>query len=705
MKKIIYYFLSAVLIASFFCFVTVSRASADVSVKIISDNTENTDEANASSDIEIIPNAQEHTIAMPYEKSFLFKATIKNHSKETWRVQGQVQGEVPENWHLLAQMGVHELLPGQQNDFIAVFEPDIGPGQGFKEETVNVPIIFTWEGGSKKIDVLVKTKQLPFKEKKEDLSKVAVSVIDKTTNKPVPGAFVLVILPSGLEQFEANQDKEGYLLSIPSGDYLKEINEEYKIDQESIGYFFQVSARGYKSYFESNFLPEIGESKKQVFLEPLDQVGEYELRKTIKSGYSIWRIRASQDNKYFAFSQGAHERPGQEPALQTKVLLANDAGEVIWEKTTGGECWGLDISFDGQYVAAGCHDGKIYVWNRQGNMMWQYDNKGEGTRVRWVKFSPDNLFLLSGPVDNTPEKSGLFEVSSGKLLWSFYTGDWLRQGQFSFDGQTVYLASANGTLYALDVVSGEQKWLGTGDYVIPFLVGISKEAGLAITAGEGRAFTALDLISGQQKWQTKVDQTIMAGQTAQDGSTIGSTAGGMSYGLDAEGQFIWVRQYGGVGHNGVHYTQNGQYALLGGPNPTLFDNQGNILWQREADKLVQMTSVQEQNTGGANVVWMSDDSSMLIIGQDDGDIQFYQGEIKKGPNTYSQLVGPFASRIKDKFTKEPEPGKDVFQPQPSIIQLFKQFPVWLILIIGIFSIVVIARIILLVIKVKKKKLK
>ena len=112
---------------------------------------------------------------------------------------------------------------------------------------------------------------------------------------------------------------------------------------------------------------------------------------------------------------------------------------------------------------------------------------------------------------------------------------------------------------------------------------------------------------------------------------------GMAYGINADSSFRWARRYGGVGHNGVHYTSNGDFALLGGPNPTLFDGNGNVLWQRENDAPVVMTGPAEQDTGGANAVWISENASLIILGGDDGEITFYQGQIKAGDNDYTQL--------------------------------------------------------------------
>lgn len=643
-----------------------------------------TNETKAAADIEIITNATEHTIAMPYEKSFRFVATIKNNGSETKKVTAQPQAEMPAGGHLLAPTGQYELGPGQSARWVAVFEPGQAPTADFKpelsepdsqseppppgtesdsppqptsgqtvsseaaptqptgsrEEKVTIPIDFSWESGSERIEVIVITIDVPFVNKKDDLSQVKITVVDENTNQAIRGASVIALLPSGIEQKNAEAKGKEYELTIPAGNFLQETYAKYQIDQSNPGYFFQVSVTGYQNYFEDGYLPTDGEEK-TVKLKPLERVGEYTQQNSVKSDFSIWWIRASDDNKFFAFSQGAHGLPGESPPdptnlKQRSILLLDENGQKLWERETGGECWGLDISPNGEYVAAGCQDGNIYLWNQAGQEVWKYSN--EGASVRWLEFSHDSKYLLSGPVDNQPERSGLFAVESGEFLWSYFTGDYLREGRFSADNQTVYFDSANGLVHALETSTGQLKWVGDGGHIIPFMLAISEKTGVAIVAGKGRAFTALDLDTGQQKWQTTVDQTVTAAQTADDGSVVGATVGGMAYSLESSGGFTWARAYGGVGHNGVHYIQNSQYSFLGGPNPTLLDNGGNVIWQREKGKKVQMSGVHERDENG-NAVWMSEDASKLIVGQGDGTIIFYEGEVKDGQNDYSQAIG------------------------------------------------------------------
>lgn len=606
----------------------------------------------AASDVEITANETSHTVVMPLEKSFIFVATIQNNGSSEVEIQSTPADSslIPNTWHILSPTGRYKLSGGQHAQYLAIFEPGADPSGQSKEESVTVPISFTWQGGSKKFDVTVKTKNLSQTINQNNIS-TSFSVKDKS-GKNISGATIIASLPSGMQSFMSQKSNDKYSLSLPSGEYLSKSSSEYKINHSTVGYYLQVYAQGYKNYFEDNYLPQANKQK-TITLEKLDQVGNYSLTNTIETGYSIWWIRASQDEKYFAISQGMHDSPSEAPSSSGKIVLADSSGKKIWENTTGGVCWGLDIAPDASHVAAGCHDGKIYVWDKDGKQIWENSNNQkesdantqQGVRVRWIKFSPDGNYILTGPVEKTAEKAGLYETNTGKLVWSFYTGDWLREGRFSQDGKTAYLSSSNGTIYSVDATNGSFKWLGNGFHVIPFMLGLSESNQAIVSAGKGRAFTAINLADGTQKWQKIIDQTVTAAQTASDGSVVGSTVGGMSYGLNPDGSFKWVRTYGGVGHNGVEYTANGQYAMFGGPNPTLFDSKGNILWQREVDKAVNMTSVQEKNTGGANEVWVSGDGSLIILGGDDGKVQFYTGKIENGKNNYSQLTGMDLQKI------------------------------------------------------------
>jgi hypothetical protein len=44
-----------------------------------------------------------------------------------------------------------------------------------------------------------------------------------------------------------------------------------------------------------------------------------------------------------------------------------------WSYETGGIIGSISISSDGNYIAAGSHDAKIYFFNRSGIILWSYE--------------------------------------------------------------------------------------------------------------------------------------------------------------------------------------------------------------------------------------------------------------------------------------------------------------------------------------------
>ncbi|MCM8788093.1 MAG: WD40 domain-containing protein, partial [Candidatus Omnitrophica bacterium] len=336
--------------------------------------------AKAESDIQITADSLAHTVPVPYEKSFRFVATIKNVGSIAHKVQIQIlsdeQGLLgppePNSFGVLFPTGYFVLDPGEETELVVVFEaplPKPNDSTAIKDKVL--PIKFSWEGGSKTITVTAKAVVLPYEDLKDELAKVNFKVYEKGTNKEIKNPYIAAFLASGNKPNVANNN----ILTIPAKEWIEKIYNQYQVDLTNKGYHLQVSARGYKSYFEQNFLPTKGDSEKKVYLEPIDKVGNYTLYDSFDTGFSIWWAKGSKDGKYLAFSQGTHGQ-GQPGARipSTKITFYNLEKKEKWQKEVGGECWGLDISPNGQYVAAGCHDGVIYLWDQTGKQLWRYAN-------------------------------------------------------------------------------------------------------------------------------------------------------------------------------------------------------------------------------------------------------------------------------------------------------------------------------------------
>ncbi len=89
------------------------------------------------------------------------------------------------------------------------------------------------------------------------------------------------------------------------------------------------------------------------------------------------------------------------------------------------------ISPDGRYVAAGCYDTTVWLWDaRTGELVWR--GPEHSGHVNFVRFSPDGKRLLTGGFTRT---AILWEVPTGKVLRRFPLSSTLAWGEFSPDGQ------------------------------------------------------------------------------------------------------------------------------------------------------------------------------------------------------------------------------------------------------------------------------
>lgn len=172
-----------------------------------------------------------------------------------------------------------------------------------------------------------------------------------------------------------------------------------------------------------------------------------------------WRARKFDGG--FAVVDGRHP---PELGVKGTVAILETNGTLRKQLETGNECWGLDVSNTGT-IAAGCHDGSLYVWDSRGTLLWKKDQTGARINVlnRWVKFSPDGSKLITGPFEDVAE---LYDVQSGRKLWGHSPKpndgrklpQLLRQAVFTKDGKYAYISLEDGWISKLQTSDGKELW-------------------------------------------------------------------------------------------------------------------------------------------------------------------------------------------------------------------------------------------------------
>lgn len=128
-------------------------------------------------------------------------------------------------------------------------------------------------------------------------------------------------------------------------------------------------------------------------------------------------------------------------------------------------------------------------------------------------------------------------------LWSVGVGD--GQGRFynrlgpAVDGQTIYIAAADGTVMAIDKNNGNVRWRQrTGESITG---GVGAAAGMVLFGTRDARVIALNQSDGQQRWATTVSSEVLSAPQTDGRLVVAQTGDGRLVGLNAaDGQQRWV---------------------------------------------------------------------------------------------------------------------------------------------------------------------
>jgi outer membrane protein assembly factor BamB len=197
-----------------------------------------------------------------------------------------------------------------------------------------------------------------------------------------------------------------------------------------------------------------------------------------------------------------------------------------------------------------------------GQEVWRYP--AEPVRDRTFFAAPaltESGLLIAGSYDH---KVFALDTASGQALWTFEEAQDRIVASPTVDGDTVYIASADGVLYALKAEDGQALWsfdidghiwaspvvrdgrlfVGTMSHVVYALDAATGELvwnrdvggaivdhpslvnGLLVVGALGRPLTALDPATGEVRWTAESDRWIWASAASSDGVTYFGDLGG-----------------------------------------------------------------------------------------------------------------------------------------------------------------------------------
>ena len=279
--------------------------------------------------------------------------------------------------------------------------------------------------------------------------------------------------------------------------------------------------------------------------------------------------------------------------------VLNDHGETLWTRNLGD-------TLDATPVLAG---GQIFVqsWSREvyaldattGEVRWRFDyspSRADDHRQAGL-LVVDDLVLV-------PAWNGtLFalDAASGERRWSFSGGQPLR-AQPAYDGNSLYLASGDGSLSAL-ALDGSLRWQQSLEAPLLRAPALLPQ-GVAVVSREGQV-VAYDH-NGQKLWQRELDETCYYGSPLyHNGALFVATAGNGLWKLDvATGDIIWRAELAGPSY-ATPFIDNGRIFIgdNSGALRVFGIDSGHLLAEHRLDREIQ----------GRPLIW----SDRLLVGSRD----------------------------------------------------------------------------------------
>ena len=130
------------------------------------------------------------------------------------------------------------------------------------------------------------------------------------------------------------------------------------------------------------------------------------------------------------------------------LLLRRDGEAPLWERAAGDKV--LAVALGGNTVASGSADGRLWLHDADGNLLWSHD---AGDWVVAVGVSADGGQIVAGVEDGRVLG---FTRDSGTPAWSYAAGDQLIALALAADGYRTAVGTADGSVRLLE--NGSLRW-------------------------------------------------------------------------------------------------------------------------------------------------------------------------------------------------------------------------------------------------------
>jgi outer membrane protein assembly factor BamB len=134
------------------------------------------------------------------------------------------------------------------------------------------------------------------------------------------------------------------------------------------------------------------------------------------------------------------------------------------------------------------------------------------------------------------------DIQTGDQLWSFSGDSQFRSSPTVVDG-TLYAVSVGGSVHAIDIVSGDERWQYTIDGPLLTMPAVNRGT-VYVSSGTGEV-VALDTESGSEQWSYDAGAAVYTAPTVSAGRVWIGTVNGVVTTINDDGSEDWTRAVGG----------------------------------------------------------------------------------------------------------------------------------------------------------------
>jgi outer membrane protein assembly factor BamB len=195
----------------------------------------------------------------------------------------------------------------------------------------------------------------------------------------------------------------------------------------------------------------------------------------------------------------------------------------------------------GEVIYAACTDEKLYALDRSGNPLWP--RPFDAGQALWAApaLSPDGQTLYQASMDR---RLYAIQASDGSLRWSREMGGAsVGTPAVSPAGDTLYIGTMGNELLALRASDGQIEWRLAMDGWV--WAGPVLHDGMLIVGDLSGALSAINPANGSRLWTMQPDGPIIGQPLVIEDSIYIGTESGSVYAVDLEGNVRWSLEIGG----------------------------------------------------------------------------------------------------------------------------------------------------------------